>query len=390
MSQVVEGGSEVLRTSLSSQPRFYRPELDGLRLYAFLGVFVCHTLPTRPSFYKSLHLPIPALWSAVVDSGANGVDLFFVLSAFLITSLLVRERQDTGGISLRLFYIRRILRIWPLYFLVVTLGIVFARWAVIPGHPWYYDQSLPKYYVGGYLLFVANWVYAACGAPASICAPLWSVSIEEQFYLVWPAAMRRLSHTGMTKAAIAIFLLAVASQVGIALSGAGKYYLYFGSMSRCDSLGLGILLALYVDRLPKLTIISRLLLLTGGLIGWIVSSQLMVRPGPVSMYMVLGRVVISLASGVILYSCLYTRTKLVTGAWVVRLGKISYGLYMLHFTGLLVVLSVLHPAHGGKLLAAKMLGLVLTAILALASYRWIESPFLRLKSHFSTVPSRPL
>jgi peptidoglycan/LPS O-acetylase OafA/YrhL len=78
--------------------RFYQPELDGLRFYAFLGVFVYHTLPEQPAFYGSFHLPLPSLWAAVVKSGASGVDLFFALSAFLITSLLLRERQETGRI----------------------------------------------------------------------------------------------------------------------------------------------------------------------------------------------------------------------------------------------------------------------------------------------------
>ena len=125
----------------AKQPRFYRPELDGLRFYAFLGVFVCHTLPNEATFYSILHLPMPWIWSAVVRSGAAGVDLFFVLSAFLITSLLLRERQDTGKISLRLFYIRRILRIWPLYFLVVGLGVVLAHTMPDRSHFWYYDPG---------------------------------------------------------------------------------------------------------------------------------------------------------------------------------------------------------------------------------------------------------
>jgi peptidoglycan/LPS O-acetylase OafA/YrhL len=74
----------------------------------------------------------------------------------------------------------------------------------------------------------------------------------------------------------------------------------------------------------------------------------------------------------------------------VRLGKISYGLYMLHFVGLLFMLDLLHPLWGWKLLATKALGLALTVLLAWASYRWVESPFLRLKDRFTTVLSRPV
>ena len=158
MRQLIEAEDQLPLSRAAKQPRFYRPELDGLRFYAFLGVFVCHTLPNEATFYSSLHLPMPWVWAAVVRSGAAGVDLFFVLSAFLITSLLLREREETGKISLRLFYIRRILRIWPLYFLVVGLGVVLAHTVPDRSHFWYYDPGLPWQYVAGYIFFVANWV----------------------------------------------------------------------------------------------------------------------------------------------------------------------------------------------------------------------------------------
>ena len=197
MEQLIDVLDEVRPGTAGEKRRFYHPELDGLRFYAFLGVFVCHALPLDTAFYHSLHLPMPWLWGAIAVSGASGVDLFFALSAFLITSLLLRERQETGEISLRLFYIRRILRIWPLYFLVIAMGVLLAHTARTRNHLWYYDQSLPWYYVAGYLLFVGNWVYAAFGTTHSICAPLWTVSIEEQFYLVWPAVMKLLKRRGM-------------------------------------------------------------------------------------------------------------------------------------------------------------------------------------------------
>jgi peptidoglycan/LPS O-acetylase OafA/YrhL len=383
MGQLTEVLSDVVPAKAQQQRRFYRPELDGLRFYAFLGVFVFHSLPSQPAFYHGLHLPLPSLWGAVVKSGASGVDLFFALSAFLITSLLLRERHETGGISLRLFYIRRILRIWPLYFLVVALGVVLAHTMA--------NQPLPWYYVAGYLLFVGNWVHAVFGAPKSICSPLWTVSIEEQFYLIWPLLMKTLERRGMIIAAIVTLLLATLSRVGFVLAGASGGYLYYGSTSRCDSLALGILLALFADRLPKLKWGMRFLLLAGGLLGWIVSSAWLIeQPGKVSMRWVVGRLLVSLASGAILYACLNSRSKLVGGGWVVRLGKISYGLYMLHLVGILIMLSLFHPIWGWKVLAIKALGLVMTVVLGFMSYRWVESPFLRLKDRFATVLSRPV
>ncbi len=366
-----------------TQRRFYQPELDGLRFYAFLGVFVCHSLPFEGAFYRRFHLPMPWLWGAVAKSGAAGVDLFFALSAFLITSILLREREEIDGISLRHFYLRRVLRIWPLYFLLIALGVVLAHTMAA--------QRLPWYYVAGYLLFAGNWVHAVFGRPESICSPLWTVSIEEQFYLIWPLLMKMLTRRGMIVAGIVTFLLATVSRIGFLLAGWSGGFIYYGSTSRCDSLALGILLALFADRLPRLTRGGRWLLLGGGLAGWVVSSAwLNEQPGPVDMRMVLGRLIVSLAAGAILFACLHSHSKLLRGSWVVQLGKISYGLYMLHLTGILIMLSLFHPVWGWQLLATKGLGFVMTVMLALASYRWVESPFLRLKDRFATVLSRPV
>jgi peptidoglycan/LPS O-acetylase OafA/YrhL len=383
MAQLAQVMGELPLAIAHAPRRFYQPELDGLRFYAFLGVFAFHALPEQPVFYRSLHLPLPSLWAAVVKSGASGVDLFFTLSAFLITSLLLRERRQTGGISLRSFYMRRILRIWPLYFAVLAVAVVLAH--TVPG------QSLPWYYLAGYLLFVGNWMNAALGHLMSVCGPLWTVSIEEQFYLVWPVVMKKLGRRGMIVAAVVTFMLATLSQIGVALAGLSGGYIYYGSISRSGSLALGILLALFADRLPDLTRGIRRLLLAAGLTGWIAASMWLIdQPGPVDMRSVLGRLVISLGAVLILYSCLGSRSRLVRSDWVVRLGKVSYGLYMLHFIALLLVIDLLHPSWGWKLLATKALALALTVVLAWASYRWIESPFLRLKDRFATVLSRPI
>jgi peptidoglycan/LPS O-acetylase OafA/YrhL len=375
--------SEVAASKTSVGRRFYQPELDGVRFYAFLGVFVCHTLPFEAEFYRKLHLPLPWVWGATVKAGAAGVDLFFALSAFLITSLLLKERQETGGISLKHFYLRRILRIWPLYFLVIAIGVVLSHTVA--------NQSLPWYYVAGYLLFVGNWVHAVFGRPESIAFPLWTVSIEEQFYLIWPLMVKVLERRGLIISGIVMFLLATLCRVIFVLAGVSGGYVYYGSTARCDSIALGIMLALFADRLPKLSGGMRLLFVGGGLVGWIVSSAWLTdQPGPISMREVLGRLIISLAAGAMLYGCLNSRNKLLTGTWIVRLGKVSYGLYLLHLVGLLLAKSLFHPVSGTAILTTKAVGFVLTIILAFASYRWVESPFLRLKDRFAKVLSRPV
>src|SRR6185437_12176413 len=135
-------------TKRDTQP-YYRPELDALRFFAFLAVLIHHG-PETPRI------------------GGFGLSMFFMLSAYLITELLTREREQTGTISWRLFFIRRSLRIWPLYFAVVFLLADHRAWLVL-------------------VLFIANWSQAD---PGRLAAPLWSLSIEEQFYLFWPPVMK--------------------------------------------------------------------------------------------------------------------------------------------------------------------------------------------------------
>jgi peptidoglycan/LPS O-acetylase OafA/YrhL len=383
----VSQSAKILYEAVSSKTpavkRFYQPELDGLRFYAFLGVFICHTLPFEGEFYHKLHLPVPWLWGATVKAGAAGVDLFFALSAFLITSLLLKEREETGDISLKFFYLRRILRIWPLYFLVIGLGILLSHTDA--------NQHLPWYYVAGYLLFVGNWVHAVFGRPESIAFPLWTVSIEEQFYLIWPVIVKTFERRGLIIAAVGMFLLATVCRALFVFAGISGGYVYYGSTARCDSIALGILIALFMGQLPKVAGFARLLLVSGGVVGWtLASAWLTDQPGPISMREVLGRLIISMAAGAILYGCLHSRSRFLTSPWIISLGKVSYGLYLLHLTGLFLAKTLTHPVSGTMLLVSKALGFVLTIVLAFASYRWVESPFLRLKDRFARVLSRPV
>jgi len=101
-----------------SARRFYLPELDVLRFFAFFGVFFCHIPP-----YAPLQGPLVPLYT----SGAFGVDLFFTLSGYLLTSLLLRERDQTGDIDPKAFYVRRTLRIWPLYYFSIGLAFLLTQ-----------------------------------------------------------------------------------------------------------------------------------------------------------------------------------------------------------------------------------------------------------------------
>ncbi len=150
--------------------RFYRPELDVLRFVAFLLVYV-HHIPEYPSNHP---------WAIVAARAMRcGLCLFFLLSAYLITELLIRERETTGTVHIKSFFIRRALRIWPLYFLAVGASYFLGQFS----HTWHTPaRALP------YLLLLATNLYVArYGWTFALIAPLWSLSIEEQFYLVVPS-----------------------------------------------------------------------------------------------------------------------------------------------------------------------------------------------------------
>ncbi len=152
---------------------FYHPELDVLRFFAFLAVFLHHALPGDASSYINAGLS-PALTRSILaakQAGAFGVDLFFVLSAYLITELLLREHATRGTFSISAFYIRRALRIWPLYFTFLA-ATVFVMPVILP------SEKFGSEYIVSFALFFGNWVCAAYGLPLSVASPLWSISVE--------------------------------------------------------------------------------------------------------------------------------------------------------------------------------------------------------------------
>ena len=165
------------RPEAVTQPRFYFPELDILRFLAFLSVFIFHLPGYRGDFYAHL-----GFVGSVCLIGGFGVDLFFALSAFLITRLLLDERRTTGRLEVRLFYMRRILRIWPLFFFFLGLTFVLSRsvylfaMRISPTSSATWTRGIP-----GLALLLGNFV----GATANpVIAPLWSICAEEQFYLL--------------------------------------------------------------------------------------------------------------------------------------------------------------------------------------------------------------
>lgn len=365
-------------TPSAPKGRFYVPALDGLRVLAFLGVWVFHTVGFLPRVQNNpvLH----AIWGV----GMYGVPVFFVLSAFLITRLLLMERERTGRVDLRAYYVRRTLRIWPLYFLVSAVGLVVSHRLGDPN-------------VRGSLAalgtFTAN-VAMAKGRLVPNLGPLWSLSIEEQFYLVWPLALSRLSRRGLTGLCVGMIVAASVSRLGLAWHEQGYGLANAATTSHLDSLALGTLLALNLDRLRGFSRAH------GGLLMVLCGLGLLLvnLTAPVyGAYSVLGRGLYAHAPWFMVAAAFYAAVPFLSAGLVAlailtrdtplgrpriaALGKLTFGLYMWHVIVMLAVMPH-RPLAFVECLAGAF-------ALATLTYYGVERPFLNLKHRFEKVRPRP-
>lgn len=360
-------------------PAFYRPELDALRFFAFLSVYVSHSLPRDASNYIRFHLPVSAaqIMSAFANACASGVQLFFLLSAFLITSLLLREKKARGEIHLKSFYVRRILRIWPLYFFALAIA---AFWP-------FHQARMPLNYLLAYLLLAGNWMTVFYGAPGSFMSILWSVSIEEQFYLTWPLALRKCSRQMLVGIAIGLVVVANVTRVILARGVLTEHTVWPNTFAELDFIAFGILSAIFLKERMIRSRWARLALGTVGFFIFVASGHF--SPGHSVAFVIFGYPVVALAL-LMLFISIYGLQ--VTFKPLIYLGKISYGLYVYHKLSLYLVALLLGGRTGNVFRYALYWfgSLALTILFASASYRWLESPFLRLKERFAYVKSRPV
>lgn len=365
--------------------RFYCPELDTLRFAAFFLVF-CHHAFIAAVIDKVATLSKSAqVLSWVALGGGFGVDLFFILSAYLISELLLREKSLTGGVDVRGFYIRRILRIWPLYFAFVVFCFILPRFT---------PSSFPLKALLCFVFLAGNWYCVLYGAIPSPVAPLWSVSIEEQFYLLWPLIVRIARRAQVIGIALCLIFVAFAARWVLLAHSAPRREIWFNTFTRLDDIALGVLVAVLLNgRIPRIHVSVRAVLFLAGIAllglstGWfrVLRDALPVADG------LLGYGCGTVAGVFLLFSFLgapQDGLKFLTARPLVYLGRISYGLYVLHQLVLEAVKVILYRLLGHCPMGLRFfLSIPPTILLAAISYRWLESPFLRLKRRFEHISS---
>jgi len=365
--------------AIVGEGKFYLPELDGLRFFAFLLVFVHHAPPLRTLSLLNSH-------------GWIGVDLFFALSAFLIVTLLAKEHRQTGGIRIRDFYIRRGLRIYPLYLVYCLAMMALAGFlGALPFLSW---RAI------GLLTFTDNLISAFRGYnPIPYAAHLWTISYEEQFYLFIPLLVpflfkgsRLRAFTAMVAVA-AVFTLARSLFIYLQIPHPAIWVL---PITHFESIMLGVVVALGgFDRI--LSRIPSWLVLTAGLLaGWLITRLGNVQE--VSWRLMLIYPLIGISTSLLVYFVLRTGKtrwmRWLSSTPLVFLGKVSFGLYVYHLLGLDLGARLVSSIPGlaavsSRGLLVMLASLLITIAIASASYLLLEKPFLRLKSRFQVIASRP-
>jgi peptidoglycan/LPS O-acetylase OafA/YrhL len=365
------------------------PGLDGLRGFAILAVIVHHVFQRVPRGEG-----LDAAVYGIGNTGWFGVDLFFALSGFLITGILIDQRGRSG--YFRTFYARRVLRIVPVY--VVLL--LFSMWvapvvgAATPAiahelratQGWYWTYTPNIYY--------ALHGFAAEGSPSH----LWSLAVEEQFYLLWPCVVAFATPRALPRVALGSIVAAQLCRILFVALGASGRVLYVLLPTRMDGLAVGAFLACAVRdpalmravtrwRAAAMAVVLALLGVEAGL------NRALGQVLPITQ--LFGFPAIALVSGLILLLVMQSST-LLTGRALRFAGRYSYGMYLWHLLvlhALMTRMPALAPRLvGGSYLAYDVLILVavlaVTVLVALVSWHLIEQPFLRLKRFVPYAPVR--
>lgn len=337
----------------------YEPAYDGMRAVAIISVVIYHVSRDY----------LPGGWA--------GVDVFFVLSGYLITNILTDEFSKTGRISLKNFYMKRVLRLLPalLFLYAFILSITF-----------FLPQEKYNNFVSVFIsfLYMMNWNRAFDLFPQGVLGHTWSLSMEEQFYLVWPPLLLYLvSVSGKLRSFVVFLFIVLISIWRIYLSSKGvdDERIYNGFDTHSDGLLIGCFIAL-VQKSRMIDIASNTIIIPFLGLGFIFMK--VPHHSYFSISMGLGLVAIFTAWIIIAFEKQILLKKAFSIKPLVYTGKISYGWYLWHYPiWCLVTLNI--SSIFEKSIYMNSFIVMVSYILAIISYHCIEKPFLRLKKNYESI-----
>jgi len=361
--------------------RAHIPALDGLR-----GVAILLVIPHNADIFSN---SAPWLWpmALLAHAGWIGVQLFFVLSGFLITRNLLDSRD--GPHYFRSFYARRALRIFPLYFLTLFVGLV-----LLPKLVSYSPGALASHQHQVWLwTFTINWTQPF-GADVSGFSHFWSLAVEEQFYLVWPVVVLLAVGRRLLWICIALVLTALLSRAFMQVSGAKPEMIYMFTFCRMDALAMGAAMAVVSLSAPAMQWIaghSRAVLAAAFVTMLVVALYSHTYSVFDPHTLVLGQTLLAAAFALLVVSVGsipreafgHSLRRLLEMRWLRRVGRYSFAMYVFH---LLLITAIGTPIHealdfaGSATPLLYALSFILLSFLAgMASYHLLEKHFLELK-----------
>jgi peptidoglycan/LPS O-acetylase OafA/YrhL len=348
--------------------------LNGIRAIAGIAVVVSHINLGLGNFN------LPAIQS--LDLAGHGVTMFFALSGFLITYLLLHEQQKQE-INIKRFYLRRILRIWPLYFLYLFTSLFVAYQAGISKEP---IQFSLFYYV-----FLAANIPFIFGGILPFIGHLWSIGVEEQFYLFWPWIIKKTRYrTSIAVIAFAVVFFILRLTCRFIEYKWGNPYSYLAiQVTRFDCMaigGIGAILFYSRNRLFKKIVYLKII----QILAWLVILLLAFNKFHIAS--VIDPEIISIVTLVIIVNVCNNPDTLVSLDNKVFnfLGKISYGIYVIHPLIIFLYASILNSLNLNspvKYILVYTGVLFFTIVIAYLSYEFYEKRFIKLKEKFSVVKS---
>ncbi|MDD2983962.1 MAG: acyltransferase [Crocinitomicaceae bacterium] len=362
-----------MELQINKEQKFHFKSLDAIRTIAFMSTFLAHSFGSDDATLKSSQTYQAVM--TVRGFFSFGVPVFFVLSGFLITFLMLKN-QESNRFSLKDFYKKRILRIWPVYYAVVIFGFfifpLIRSWTL--GLPTYENASL-----GMYLAFLSNFDQINNGVlPFGVAlGPTWSVSIEEQFYVFWPLLVLLFPKRRFGSSILAVLLISTIVSIIFLLPGThtvfAMIYLsvgaYFGYLSFYNKWNIN-------EKMTRLNPLWMLFILVLSLLFFWYNFL----PKPIS--------VLIFSAGIslfMLFQCYSPRFSLSKIKILENNGKYTYGLYLYHSIAIFIIHTLLRnvlkmdESSSLVLIYIPFLSLLLSYVIARLSYRYFESYFLKLK-----------